>query len=420
MTAIANLPDLRPSLLLDFANSGRVDPRITFSRASAATRWNAAGILEMVSAGVPRIDYHPITGKCLGLLVEGSKTNMVLRSTTTGAVLGLLGSGGSLPTGWTATPKTTSGMDTEVVSIGTENGLPYVDMRFFGTPTAAYQGLVFGNVSGYAANTDHAGSVYVKLLAGSAGGAGSLQLQARYNISGSSVNITTSFTPTNLSGDLRNQRLVTNGSTDSAATGSGQLLLVFNLVNGTAYDFTVRVAAPQLETGPVSSVIFTDGAAATRAAEAATLDLPTYGDIAMLTEYQHGAKLRNTRALGLYAASATASNIAVIASNLASTSSAGVVASPAGPNSTVPGLAPVAGRTDRVAFSRSSAGAMLLAGRGATLGAGNHTGTTAAMQTICIGNSTATGIVHLDGYVRRVAAWFRTLTQAELNKITEV
>lgn len=75
MTAIANLPDLRPSLLLDFANSGRVDPRIQCTRASSATCFGPDGKLRTVAANVPRIDYDPVTGKCLGLLVEEARTN---------------------------------------------------------------------------------------------------------------------------------------------------------------------------------------------------------------------------------------------------------------------------------------------------------------------------------------------------------
>ena len=92
MATILNLPELRPAVLLDFANSGHVDPRITFTRASAATRWNAAGVQETVPADVPRIDYDPATGKCLGLLVEGARTNLRTNSrqptASTGTVLG--------------------------------------------------------------------------------------------------------------------------------------------------------------------------------------------------------------------------------------------------------------------------------------------------------------------------------------------
>lgn len=77
MTAIADLPDIRPSLLLDFANSGRVDPRIECTRASSATCWGPDGKLRTVPANVPRIDYDPATGKCLGLLVEPGSTNFL-------------------------------------------------------------------------------------------------------------------------------------------------------------------------------------------------------------------------------------------------------------------------------------------------------------------------------------------------------
>lgn len=76
MSVIADLPDLRPSLLLDFANSGRVDPRIQCTRASSATCFGPDGKLRTVAANVPRIDYDPMTGKCLGLLVEESRSNL--------------------------------------------------------------------------------------------------------------------------------------------------------------------------------------------------------------------------------------------------------------------------------------------------------------------------------------------------------
>lgn len=77
MTAIADLPDIRPSLLLDFANSGRVDPRIECTRASAATCFGPDGKLRVVPANTPRIDYDPATGKCLGLLVEEVRRNLL-------------------------------------------------------------------------------------------------------------------------------------------------------------------------------------------------------------------------------------------------------------------------------------------------------------------------------------------------------
>lgn len=75
-----DFPGMRPTLLLDFGNSRTVDPRITFSRLSAATRVNALGVIESVPAGVPRLDHDPVTLACKGLLIEGARTNVLLRS----------------------------------------------------------------------------------------------------------------------------------------------------------------------------------------------------------------------------------------------------------------------------------------------------------------------------------------------------
>ena len=77
-----NLPSMRPSLNLDFANNQSVDPRITFTRASIATRINAKGLIEVVASGVPRIDYDAVTGACKGLLIEEARTNLLLNSAT--------------------------------------------------------------------------------------------------------------------------------------------------------------------------------------------------------------------------------------------------------------------------------------------------------------------------------------------------
>ena len=73
-------PKTRPSLLLDFANSKTLDPRITFSRASKATRINEFGLIEEVESNVPRFDHDPETLECKGLLIEESRTNLLTHS----------------------------------------------------------------------------------------------------------------------------------------------------------------------------------------------------------------------------------------------------------------------------------------------------------------------------------------------------
>lgn len=76
MAVLTNFPDIRPSLLLDFANSRRLDPRVSLVRATTGTIINAAGQLEVVPANSPRVDFDPVTGRCLGLLVEEQRTNL--------------------------------------------------------------------------------------------------------------------------------------------------------------------------------------------------------------------------------------------------------------------------------------------------------------------------------------------------------
>lgn len=80
MSVIPDLPDIRPSLLMDFANSRRVHPLLQCTRASTATCYGPDGRLRTVAANVPRIDFDPATGRCLGLLAEEARTNILLQS----------------------------------------------------------------------------------------------------------------------------------------------------------------------------------------------------------------------------------------------------------------------------------------------------------------------------------------------------
>jgi hypothetical protein len=80
MTISANFPALKPSLLLDFANVERLDPRITFTRASNATYFDANGVLQTAASGVARFDHNPTTLQSLGLLIEEQRTNLLTYS----------------------------------------------------------------------------------------------------------------------------------------------------------------------------------------------------------------------------------------------------------------------------------------------------------------------------------------------------
>lgn len=76
----SSAPSIRPSLLLDFANAKSLDPRITFTRASTATRVNEKGLIENVASGAARFDHDMVTGECKGLLIEEQRTNLLTYS----------------------------------------------------------------------------------------------------------------------------------------------------------------------------------------------------------------------------------------------------------------------------------------------------------------------------------------------------
>jgi len=70
-----------PRMALDFTTAS-LDSRVTVTRAlSTATRVNSSGLIETVSANLPRFDFNPVTKVCRGLLIEETRTNIALSST---------------------------------------------------------------------------------------------------------------------------------------------------------------------------------------------------------------------------------------------------------------------------------------------------------------------------------------------------
>lgn len=70
-------PTVRPTLNLDFANSKKLDDRLTFSRASRATYYNSKGEVTLAYDNEPRFQHNPKTGESLGLLIEDFTSNLV-------------------------------------------------------------------------------------------------------------------------------------------------------------------------------------------------------------------------------------------------------------------------------------------------------------------------------------------------------
>tara|TARA_R100000278_G_scaffold102268_1_gene78757 strand:- start:224 stop:1420 length:1197 start_codon:yes stop_codon:yes gene_type:complete len=64
----------------DFGRTKTSDSRITFTRASSGTFVDADGLIKSAATNTPRFDHDLVTGKSLGLLIEGSRTNLVTYS----------------------------------------------------------------------------------------------------------------------------------------------------------------------------------------------------------------------------------------------------------------------------------------------------------------------------------------------------
>jgi hypothetical protein len=75
MSVRNTFPQQRPTLNLDFANSKTLDPRITFSRTTTATYVDEDGLIKIAAADESRFDHDPVTGECLGLLIEEQGVN---------------------------------------------------------------------------------------------------------------------------------------------------------------------------------------------------------------------------------------------------------------------------------------------------------------------------------------------------------
>lgn len=75
MTVKHLFPAVEPSLNLDFANSKKLDPRITFTRSSTGTYVDSNGLIKTAAANEARFDHDLVSGSSLGLLMEPTRTN---------------------------------------------------------------------------------------------------------------------------------------------------------------------------------------------------------------------------------------------------------------------------------------------------------------------------------------------------------
>ena len=161
--------------------------------------------------------------------------NLITHSaTTSGIVLGVYGSGGSLPTGWVI-DQGQPGTTLEIIGYGVENGLNYIDLKFSGTTSTTNRWLVRpGNPLTITSGVTYSSSVYAKTISGT---------PTDYRSFGDAGLTLTNSTLTRYSGSS------TSGST---GTFYPRLDIGYNSIS-TVMNFTIRVAGFQLEVGSVAT-----------------------------------------------------------------------------------------------------------------------------------------------------------------------
>lgn len=242
------------------------------TRASVANYWDKTGALQQAGANELRVTYSPEDlGAAPYALAEPATVNAVRNNTMQGAVVGTLGLGGSIPTNWQL--DTTVAQKVDVVAAGTIAGMGYIDVRFYSANNdraylALYQEPIVGTGVPAAAAQIWAASMFVKQMAGTLPPDSTLNVRALNGGGGEVGTWGTTFTPAAPASSLAANRVaVTSPALPAATTGLTMFYLAAGLPIGGAYDFTLRLALPQLERDQVTSPIKTTGAALARAAD---------------------------------------------------------------------------------------------------------------------------------------------------------
>ena len=288
MSIRGKFPEQRPTLNLDFANSKKLDPHITFTRTSIGTRVTEENVLETISADDPRFDHDPTTGESLGLLIEELRTNDIRNSTMQGAASG---TPGTPPTNWFMY-STYGGLTREISAVGEENGISYIDVRLHGVAT--------GNPFTYASfwpdgttttnspateTSRYTFSSYVKHISGTVP-SGSTLILVITNANSSLANLNEYKTSTIISsssipsGDLiANRFALTNTDFTSTDTAYFKPYYQWNVPYNTSFDVTIRIGLPQMEEGSfATSVIPTTNQGVTRTADNVTMTGTNFSD----------------------------------------------------------------------------------------------------------------------------------------------
>jgi hypothetical protein len=230
---------------LSLVAAGALGGGATYARASAANGFGASGVLFAAAANAPRF-----VGADAQLLLERQASNLLANPRFEGATPGVIGSGGAVPSDMDMTA--TSGMQREIVGTGTEDGIPYLDVRWNGTQANTNIALLwFGMGGGWTVGvgTVFALSCCVRLVGGSLANVTAIRfrVQERQNTSVLANSNKAAFTPGTAT--LRTQRVTETHMMASASVNNARLQLSLSPSANQPVDLTLRIGLPQVEAG---------------------------------------------------------------------------------------------------------------------------------------------------------------------------
>jgi hypothetical protein len=224
-------------------------------------------------------DIARFSGTARRLLIEGARTNSVANPRFEGGTAGVIGSGGTWPTG--VSLSSTAGLTYENLGVFTTNGTPRLRVRVSGTATSSAS-VFLTWVSGVVASTGQVwtSSVNVRtvsLVSGSIFAAANTRIRISSNITGNE-----SFSaPIQASINTNDNRFSHTGTLASVGVTAISTNIICAVTNAVAYDHTVEFGMPQLELAPFASTpifppVGTPGAS-TRSADIVTASLASLG-----------------------------------------------------------------------------------------------------------------------------------------------
>ncbi len=238
-------------------------------RASPKWVYDRTGTLVEVPANTLGVTYDPSDlSKAPYALIEPEARNCIRNNTMMGAVVGTT----ATPSNWGPATNIPN-IQRQVVGLGKEDGIDYVDIRIYGTvPALALPEYTIafdspGAISA-SANENWVSSVYARIISGETFVQEFEQYFLVYNSALAMVEAPARRSPY-WTGSLRDSRLTQTIQISHPDAASIIPRLDVNFRNGGGYeaDVVIRIGLPQMERDRLTSPIKTSGTSVTRAAD---------------------------------------------------------------------------------------------------------------------------------------------------------